>query len=93
MTDLERRALMGDKEAQRECTDGFTCSDFLSKDGKCSHCDRKYYIKVKRYLRPLLAPVTHAQELEQELENITGESYMQVKINYCPICGRKVKGD
>lgn len=58
----------------------------------CKLCNVPVYIKAVKYARPLLAPTTEAEALRQKLEDITGEVYVAVPKNYCPICGKKVKG-
>lgn len=54
----------------------------------CPFCERPLYIKVTRYLRPILAPLTHADALRDELINITGEDFAPINAEYCPMCGR-----
>jgi hypothetical protein len=44
----------------------------------CSFCKGEFYIKTIRCTKPLLAPVTRAEELRQELLNITGEEFMKI---------------
>ena len=57
---------------------------------ECVFCNTELYFKVNRYLKPALAPLTHREELEQELEDITGEAYVKLNAKYCPMCGRKL---
>ena len=57
---------------------------------KCVFCNAELYFKVNRYLKPVSAPLTRKEELEQELEDITGEAYVKLNANYCPMCGRKL---
>lgn len=54
----------------------------------CPFCEKPIYIKVKRYMKPILAPASLAGELRDKLSDITGEEYMQIDAKYCPICGR-----
>ena len=56
----------------------------------CEYCQAEVYFKVKRIQRPLLAPLTHKEELEHELLDITGEEYIKVQNSFCPMCGRKL---
>lgn len=56
----------------------------------CEYCNAIYYIGVKQLTRPVLAPLTHTEELRQELINLTGINYLRIKANYCPICGKKL---
>ena len=54
----------------------------------CPFCGKPLYIKVKQHSKPLLAPLTHAGSLRNELIDITGENYVPVEAKYCPVCGR-----
>lgn len=53
----------------------------------CNYCKVPIYIKAVQYTAPLLAPLTRAEELRQELTNITGEVYLPLQSQYCPMCG------
>jgi endogenous inhibitor of DNA gyrase (YacG/DUF329 family) len=53
----------------------------------CPFCGKPLYIKIKRYTKPLLAPLTPAAALRDELIDITGEDYVPIQAVYCPICG------
>ena len=55
----------------------------------CNFCNAPIYFKTVQYTAPLLAPVTRAEELRQELANITGEIYLPLQNLYCPMCGEK----
>lgn len=57
----------------------------------CNQCNKNYYIKKIQYTAPLLAPLTKAEELRQELLNLTGEVYVMIEPLYCPFCGEKLK--
>ena len=57
----------------------------------CEYCGVKCYVQVERLMKPLLAPLTHIGELQDELIDLTGIEYMQIPINYCPMCGRNLK--
>ena len=57
----------------------------------CNWCDTQFYIKVEQFTAPVLAPLTRADELRQELINITGKVYTPINVIYCPMCGREVK--
>jgi hypothetical protein len=46
-------------------------------------------MKTIQYTMPLLAPMTKAEELRQELQNITGEVFIPLLNEYCPMCGEK----
>lgn len=59
----------------------------------CNFCNVPIYIKTIQYSAPLLAPMTRAEELRQELINITGEVYIQLESEYCPVCGNKKEGE
>lgn len=54
----------------------------------CDYCNANIYVKVKKYLRPLLAAATYVGELRDKLEDLTGGAYVGVPKKYCPICGR-----
>lgn len=56
----------------------------------CEYCNAKLYIKTQKIMKSVLAPLTHTEELRQELEDITGEMYLELPKRYCPICGRKL---
>lgn len=56
----------------------------------CEYCNVKVYVKTQKIMKNLLAPLTHAEELRQELEDKTGEMYLELPHNYCPMCGRKL---
>lgn len=60
------------------------------KHGRCEYCEVPIYIKTIQLTAPLLAPLTRAEELRQELMNITGEVYLRLPHNYCPNCGAKM---
>lgn len=55
----------------------------------CNFCKVPIYIKTVQYAAPMLAPLTRAEALRQELENITGEVYFELQNGYCPMCGEK----
>ena len=56
----------------------------------CEYCNAIYYIEVQQLAKPILAPLTHTEEVRQKLINLTGTNYLRIKPNYCPICGRKL---
>lgn len=57
----------------------------------CEYCNAKIFVQIKRYTKPLLAPLTKVEQLENELINKTGLQYIQILNNYCPMCGKKLK--
>lgn len=57
----------------------------------CEYCNVKFYVKTQKIMKNVLAPLTHTEELRQELEDITGEMYLEFPKQYCPVCGRKLK--
>jgi len=59
----------------------------------CEYCNAIYYVEVEQLMKPILAPLTHAEEIRQELINITGMNHLRIKANYCPMCGRELKED
>ena len=62
----------------------------MGESRKCPFCDTEVYIKVKQYLMPALAPLTHEQALRDELVNITGETYAVLHRRFCPVGGAEV---
>lgn len=56
----------------------------------CEYFNAKVYVKTQKIMKNILAPLTHTEELRQELEDLTGERYLEVKANYCFMCGRKL---
>ena len=56
----------------------------------CNFCKFDLYIKNVQYAKPLLAPMTKAEELRQQLLDLTGEVYLQIPIEYCAMCGEKI---
>ena len=57
----------------------------------CEYCNVKYYVQIERFTKPLLAPLTHIEELQNELVDLTGIDYLQIQVNYCPMCGRRLE--
>ena len=55
----------------------------------CNFLKETFYVKTIQYAQPLLAPMTRAEELRQELQNITGEVFIALQNEYCPMCGKK----
>ena len=55
----------------------------------CRYCKAEFYIKTIQYAAPLLAPLTKAEELRQELTNLTGEVYLKIPNQFCPMCGER----
>lgn len=59
----------------------------------CKMCNATLYIKTKQIARPVLAPLTPAQELRDRLIDMTGEVYLPVPAKYCPFCGKQKGGE
>lgn len=59
----------------------------------CGFSENVIYIKVKQYLRPVLAPLTQVDALEYELQEKTGWRYVPVQAKYCPMCGKHAATD
>jgi len=59
----------------------------------CEYCNAEVYFKTQKVMKSLLAPATYIDKLRQELEDITGESYIKVDNLYCPMCGREFGGN
>lgn len=57
---------------------------------KCVYGGSRFYVKIREIMRPILAPLTPEEELEQRLWDKTGWRYVQVDNDYCPICGGRV---
>lgn len=57
----------------------------------CNYCNTEFYVKVKQYAMPVLAPITRADEIRHELINLTGETYAYIPHLYCPICGERIR--
>lgn len=55
----------------------------------CEYCNATYYVEVQQLAKPLLAPLTHIEEIRQELINITGINYLRIKAKYCPMCRKE----
>lgn len=58
----------------------------------CIFCNDELYIKTVQYTKPLLAPLTRAEELRQQLQDLTGEVYVRLPNKFCPMCGEKKGG-
>ena len=56
----------------------------------CNYCKAELYIKTIQYSKPLLAPLTVADELRDKLQDLTGEVYVRIPTKYCPNCGAKM---
>ncbi len=56
----------------------------------CNYCNAQLYVKVQRFLRPVLAPLTRAEELMDEYTNLTGMAFVPLEKRYCPVCGEKL---
>ena len=57
----------------------------------CNFCKADLYIKTVQHTRPLLAPLTRAEELRQELLGLIGEAYLQIQNEYYAMCGAHTK--
>jgi hypothetical protein len=57
----------------------------------CNFCNNDIYIKTIMYTKSsILAPNTRAEELKQQLEDLTGEVYLQLPNKFCPMCGGRI---
>lgn len=54
----------------------------------CAYCKAELYIKARVYTKPILVPLTHEQELMDELLELTGETFVPLEQKFCPMCGR-----
>ena len=57
----------------------------------CEYCNAIYYVEVEQLMKPMLTPLTHTEEIRQELINKTGINHLRIKANYCPMCGKKIR--
>ena len=57
----------------------------------CRYCKEPIYIKVTKYAKSMLAPLTVEGELRQRLEDLTAEQYSKVEKRFCPVCGAEVE--
>ena len=56
----------------------------------CNFCKSNLYVKTVQYTKPLLVPLTRADELRQQLLDLTGEVYLLIPNEYCAMCGEKI---
>lgn len=56
----------------------------------CNFCKAELYVKTIQYTKPLLAPLTKVDELRYQLQDLTGEVYLQIPNEYCAMCGEKI---
>lgn len=56
----------------------------------CEYCDAKIYVAKIKIMKDFMQPLTPEGILRQQLEDITGIQYLEIKNNYCPMCGRKL---
>lgn len=82
---------MNDKLRTKPPKAGTTPSPLDLKKG-CEFCATPIYIQIKRVYKSVLAPCTRAGELRAQLEDLTGEAYIPIEKNYCPVCGKKLGG-
>lgn len=60
----------------------------------CNLCGIPIYIKIPKIQASLTMPAIRTGELIQELEDITGEMYVQLgNYQFCPMCGKKLGGE
>ena len=57
----------------------------------CNYCKAEFYIKVTKYAKSYSAPMTLAGQLRQQLEDLTGEQFVIIPNEYCPMCGERIK--
>lgn len=55
----------------------------------CNYCKTDLYVKVKIYSKPLFPPLTVEEELRQKLQELTGEEFLKIQPEFCPMCGEK----
>lgn len=52
----------------------------------CEYCNAKIYVAKIKIMKDLTQPLTPEGVLRQQLEDITGIQYLEIKNNYCPMC-------
>lgn len=57
----------------------------------CNYCNAEYYIKTQKYVKSYFAPMTLEGQLRQQLEDLTGEQFLIIPNQYCPMCGANLK--
>lgn len=63
----------------------------MSKLKTCPYCEKLLFIRVIQHARPLLAPLTPEQALRDKLQDLTGEVYIPIQNNFCPMCGKDLR--
>ena len=82
------------KEFQEACSHAISALQEREERSKgCEFCGAKLYFKTTQYARPLLAPLTEVQALRDKLLDLTGEVYVEINADFCPMCGRPLKGE
>lgn len=56
----------------------------------CEYCNAKIYVAKRKIMKDLMQPLTPEGVLRQQLEDITGIQYLEIKNIYCPMRGRKL---
>jgi hypothetical protein len=52
----------------------------------CEYCNAKIYVAKRKIMKDLMQPLTPEGVLRQQLEDITGIQYLEIKNIYCPMC-------
>ena len=56
----------------------------------CNYCNAELYVKTIQYTKPLLAPLTKADELRYKLQDLTGEVFLKLSNRFCAVCGERL---
>lgn len=57
----------------------------------CEFCNAKIFVQVERFAKPVLAPLTPVEALHQEIVDLTGIDYIQIKAKWCPMCRKEIR--
>ena len=57
----------------------------------CEYCDAKIYVAKIKIMKDFMQPLTPEGILRQQLEDITGIQYLEIKNNYCPMCRKEAR--
>lgn len=55
----------------------------------CEYCNAKIYVAKIKIIKDLMQLLTPGEALRQQLEDMTGIQYLEIKNNYCPMCRKE----